>query len=68
MTTLTAIADKAARLIFYGLLLAAPACGGGNAAPSQVHALMREHILPVLQKRVYMPRGYKWNLRIDSLP
>jgi CubicO group peptidase (beta-lactamase class C family) len=31
MTTLTAIADKAARLIFYGLVLAAPACGGGSS-------------------------------------
>ena len=28
MTTLTAIADKAARLIFYGLILVAPTCGG----------------------------------------
>lgn len=30
MTTLTAIADKAAKLIFYALILAAPACDGGS--------------------------------------
>ena len=30
MTTPTAIADKTAKLIFYGLILAAPACGGGG--------------------------------------
>jgi len=37
MTTPTAIADKAAKLIFYGLILAAPACGGsggGDTAPN----------------------------------
>jgi len=36
MTTLTAIADKAARLIFYGLILTAPACGGGNSGGDTV--------------------------------
>jgi CubicO group peptidase (beta-lactamase class C family) len=30
MTTLIAIADKAARLLFYGLILTVPACGGGS--------------------------------------
>jgi CubicO group peptidase (beta-lactamase class C family) len=36
MTTLTAIADKAARLIFYGLILTAPACGGGSSGGDTV--------------------------------
>ena len=49
MTKLTAIADKAARFLFCGLILAAPACGGGNVALNQAHALIREHILPALQ-------------------
>lgn len=31
MNTLTAIADRAARLLFYGLILGAPACGGGGS-------------------------------------
>lgn len=34
MTTPTAIADKAARFLFYGLILAAPACGGSGGDPA----------------------------------
>ena len=30
MTAPIAIADRATRLLFYGLILAAPACGGGS--------------------------------------
>lgn len=36
MTTLTAIAGKAARLFFYGLILAAPACDGGSSGGDTV--------------------------------
>lgn len=47
MTTPIAIADRAMKLLFYGLILAAPACG--DAALNQAHALIARYLLPAAQ-------------------
>lgn len=47
MTTPIAIADRAMKLLFYGLILVAPACGG--VALNQAHALIARHLLSAVQ-------------------